>query len=187
MSHRLWNIPNALSVSRLPLAVGLFISITFQQWWVGLVLMSIAAFTDWLDGWWARRFGPLTPVGRNLDPLTDKVLICGAFIFLLPVPNTGLQPWMVTTIVGRELIVTGLRGIVESAGHQFPADWFGKAKMFLQCAVLIGILLHQSLFGSDSQYAEQLQPLVMVVLWATMIVTLGSMMQYLWRAWKLMG
>ncbi|MFO0936600.1 MAG: CDP-alcohol phosphatidyltransferase family protein [Gemmataceae bacterium] len=84
MSHRFWNIPNALSASRLPLAVGLFIAITIQQWWIGLAFMTIAAITDWADGWWARRFGPLTPVGRNLDPLTDKVLICGAFIFLLP-------------------------------------------------------------------------------------------------------
>jgi CDP-diacylglycerol---glycerol-3-phosphate 3-phosphatidyltransferase len=187
MSHRLWNIPNALSVSRLPLAVGLFVAITYQQWWVGLVCMTVAALTDWADGWWARRFGPLTPVGRSLDPLTDKVLICGAFIFLLPVPNSGLHAWMVTAVISRELIVTGLRGIVESSGRQFPADWFGKVKMVLQCVVLIGILLQQSLLGMESGYAATLGPWVVGLIWATMIATLGSMVQYLWRAWMLMG
>ena len=187
MSHRLWNVPNALSVSRLPLAIGLFAAITFHQWWVGLCCMTVAAITDWLDGWWARRFGPLTPIGRSLDPLADKVLVCGAFIFLLPVENTGLHPWMVTAIVGRELIVTGLRGIVESAGHQFPADWFGKVKMVLQCVVLIGILLHQSLSGLQSPWAETLQPLVIGLLWICVLATLASMCQYLWRAWMLIG
>ncbi|MFO0936601.1 MAG: CDP-alcohol phosphatidyltransferase family protein [Gemmataceae bacterium] len=94
---------------------------------------------------------------------------------------------MVTTVVGRELIVTGLRGIVESAGHQFPADWFGKAKMVLQCILLIAILLEQSLLGMQSTYATTLHPVVTILLWTTVLVTLGSMLQYLRRAWQLMG
>ena len=85
MAHRLWNVPNALSISRLPLGAGLFAAISAREWWVGVLLMTIAAVTDWADGWWARKFGPLSQIGRNLDPLTDKVLVCGAFIFLLPV------------------------------------------------------------------------------------------------------
>lgn len=187
MAHRLWNVPNALSVSRLPLAIGLFFAITHQQWILGIVLMAVAAVTDWADGYWARRFGPLTPVGRNLDPLTDKVLTCGAFIFLVPVPNSGVEAWMATAIVSRELIVTAVRGLVESEGHRFPADWFGKVKMALQCAVLIGVLLHQALLERESSWAGQLQPVVITLLWVTVLATLGSMAQYLWRAWKLVG
>jgi CDP-diacylglycerol---glycerol-3-phosphate 3-phosphatidyltransferase len=191
MSHRIWNIPNALSISRLPLAIGLFAAIVSKQWWIGVLLMTIAALTDWADGWWARRFGPLTSIGRNLDPLTDKVLVCGTFIFLLPVPDTGLHAWMVTCVVARELIVTGLRGIVESAGHQFPADGLGKLKMVLQCVTLIAILLRQSLsqfnLEYEAQYGSQLQTVVQALIWITITITIFSMLQYLWRAVKLMG
>jgi CDP-diacylglycerol--glycerol-3-phosphate 3-phosphatidyltransferase len=94
---------------------------------------------------------------------------------------------MVTTIIARELIVTGLRGIVESAGHQFPADWFGKAKMVLQCLVLIGLLLAQSLRESYPSAADQLQPYLLAVLWLTVGLTIFSLLQYLWRAIRLMG
>jgi CDP-diacylglycerol--glycerol-3-phosphate 3-phosphatidyltransferase len=187
MAHRVWNIPNALSISRLPLGAGLFWAISVRQWWLGVVLMTVAALTDWADGWWARKFGPLTPIGRNLDPLTDKVLVCGAFIFLLPVEGSGLLPWMVTLVVARELIVTGLRGIVESAGHQFPADWFGKVKMVMQCLLLIGLLLGQSLAESNPVPAGQIRPGLTVLLWATMAATVFSLGQYLWRAVRLMG
>src|SRR5262249_62382554 len=89
----------------------------------------------------ARRYGPLTLVGRNLDPLADKILVCGAFVYLIPVETAHILPWMVVVVVGRELAVTGIRGMVEATGQKFGADWFGKLKMGLQCAVLIGVLL----------------------------------------------
>jgi CDP-diacylglycerol---glycerol-3-phosphate 3-phosphatidyltransferase len=187
MAHRLWNIPNALSISRLPLGVGLFAAISYRQWLLGVVLMSVAALTDWADGWWARKFGPLSPIGRNLDPLTDKVLVCGAFIFLLPVTETGLMPWMVTVVIARELIVTGLRGIVESAGLQFPADWFGKVKMVLQCMTLIGLLIEQWYLTGDHPYSAKLNLAVTVILWVTILATICSLIQYLLRAMKLMS
>ena len=130
---RLLTTPNLLSAARVPLAVILFVCIVSSAWLAGLLVFLIAAATDWLDGWWARRYGQLTLVGRNLDPLADKVLVCGAFIYLMPVPEAGIDPWMVTVVVCRELIVTGLRGIVEATGQKFGADWFGKLKMVLQC------------------------------------------------------
>src|SRR5262245_18233664 len=139
--HPLFNVPNLLSLARLPLAIVLFVCIVYQFWIVGLIAFVIACVTDWLDGWWARRYGPLSLIGRNLDPLTDKILICGAFIYLLPVPGAGLTPWMVTVVIGRELLVTGIRGMVEASGKKFGADWFGKLKMGLQCAWIITVLL----------------------------------------------
>ena len=69
------------------------------------------------------------------------MLVCGAFIYLIPVEKAGILPWMATVVVCRELIVTGIRGMVEAAGKKFGADWFGKLKMGLQCEVLIGVLL----------------------------------------------
>src|SRR5215471_19197860 len=127
----LLNVPNLLSFVRIPLAVVLFACIVYQAWLAGLIVFVVACATDWLDGWWARRYGPLTLVGRNLDPLADKILVCGAFIYLLPVAGAGLSPWMVTVVVVRELLVTGIRGMVEATGKKFGADWFGKLKMAL--------------------------------------------------------
>jgi CDP-diacylglycerol--glycerol-3-phosphate 3-phosphatidyltransferase len=191
-AESLLNVPNLLSGARIPLAVALFACIV-QEWWLpGLVVFLVATATDWLDGWWARKYGPLTLVGRNLDPIADKVLVCGAFIYLLPVGGAGLLPWMVTVVVSRELVVTGVRGIVEATGKKFGADWFGKLKMGLQCAVLIGVLLIQTLReperagGFTPALVALLEPVQAVLLWAMLAATIGSGVQYLVKAVRLL-
>ncbi len=182
------NVPNLLSLSRLPLAVVLFACIDHGLWAAGLAVFALAALTDWLDGWWARRFDQGTPLGRSLDPLTDKVLIGGAFIFLIPVDGAGVAPWMVAVVVCRELLVTGLRGMVEAAGKKFGADWFGKLKTVLQCAALVGVLLILSLrerpWAADA--AAALWPAYQAVLYAMLAATVGSMVQYLVKAARLL-
>src|SRR5437763_16976493 len=135
------NLPNALSASRLFLAVGLFACIATEAWWGGLAFLVIAAVTDWLDGYLARLYQQVSSFGRVLDPLTDKVLVCGAFIYFLPVKESGVLPWMVTVIVGRELLITGIRSFLENQGPLFGADQIGKLKMVLQRATQICILL----------------------------------------------
>lgn len=184
----LLNVPNLLSLARVPLAVALFALIVREAWLAGLVVFLAATATDWLDGWWARRYGPLTLVGRNLDPLTDKVLVCGTFIYLIPVQGAGVDPWMVTVVVCRELLVTGLRGMVEATGQKFGADWFGKLKMALQCAVLIGVLLLAWLRTLDGT-ADLLAVLSRVqaaLLWAMLAATVGSGAQYVVKAVRLL-
>lgn len=182
-------VPNLLSLSRLPLAVALFGCIAAGAWAAGLAVFLVAALTDWLDGWWARRYGPLTLVGRNLDPLADKVLVCGAFVYLIPVAGAGVEPWMVVVVVARELAVTGIRGVVEAAGKKFGADWFGKLKMVLQSAVLIGVLLIQTLRAGGGETAPALavlEPVQLVLLWAMLAATVGSGVQYLVKAARLL-
>src|SRR6516225_3281232 len=101
-----FNLPNQLTAARLGLAIVLFFLIAGESWlWCGLVF-AVASGTDWLDGYLARRQGLSSALGRVFDPLVDKVLICGAFIFLLGVSAeaAGLRPWMVTVVVARELI-----------------------------------------------------------------------------------
>jgi CDP-diacylglycerol--glycerol-3-phosphate 3-phosphatidyltransferase len=182
----LFNVPNVLSAVRLPLAVMLFACIVEHHWLAGLVVFSVATVTDWLDGWWARRYGPLTLVGRNLDPLADKVLVCGAFIYLLPVEGAGIRPWMVTVVVCRELVVTGVRGMVEATGKKFGADWFGKLKMVLQCATILGALLIES--GRSGAFdAAPLEPIQLTVLWAMLAATIGSGVQYIVKAARMLG
>lgn len=76
------NLANLLTLSRLVLAFVLFGLMAFEMWIVSLGVFGVAAFTDWLDGYVARRQGLVSSLGRVLDPLVDKVLICGAFVFL---------------------------------------------------------------------------------------------------------
>jgi CDP-diacylglycerol---glycerol-3-phosphate 3-phosphatidyltransferase len=184
----LLNVPNALSFARIPLAVVLFACVVHEQWLAGLLVFIVATATDWVDGWWARRYGPLTLVGRALDPLADKILVCGAFIYLIPVENAGIDRWMVTVVVCRELLVTGLRGMVEAAGKKFGADWFGKLKMGLQCAVLIGVLLLAWLrtVPGTADVRAVLDPVQLVLLWVMLVATVGSGLQYVVKAVKLL-
>jgi CDP-diacylglycerol---glycerol-3-phosphate 3-phosphatidyltransferase len=187
MRSELWNVPNLLSLSRLPLTILLCWAIAAGWWAVGLATFAVAALTDWLDGWWARRFNQLTAVGRALDPLTDKVLIASAFIFLIPVKDAGIDPWVVAVVVVREVLITGLRGMVEAAGKKFGADWFGKLKTVLQCAVLIGVLLLKTLAANDwlTDAVPVLTWVQLGLLWAMLLATVGSGVQYAVRAARL--
>ncbi|HET6575495.1 MAG TPA: CDP-alcohol phosphatidyltransferase family protein [Fimbriiglobus sp.] len=184
----LWTVPNLLSLSRLPLAVVLCACIAAEAWPAALAVFAAAALTDWLDGWWARRFNQGSALGRSLDPLTDKVLVGAAFIYLIPVAGAGIAPWMVAVVVCRELLVTGLRGVVEAAGKQFGADWFGKLKTALQCAVLVGVFvilsLHDRPWAADSLPA--LEGVYRVLLYAMLAATVGSMAQYVVKAARLL-
>jgi CDP-diacylglycerol---glycerol-3-phosphate 3-phosphatidyltransferase len=177
------NLPNGLTLARLVLAVVLFGCIAGGWWLVCVVVFAVAAVTDWLDGYLARKQGLASAFGRNFDPLVDKVLICGAFIFLLPVPGAGLEPWMVTVVVARELIITSLRSFMETHhAANFGADWLGKIKMTLQCAALLAILYVLSLGASAGPWAAVQAGLI----WAMLIATALSGLQYLWRAMVLL-
>ncbi|HEY2787481.1 MAG TPA: CDP-diacylglycerol--glycerol-3-phosphate 3-phosphatidyltransferase [Fimbriiglobus sp.] len=178
-------VPNLLSLSRLPLAAALFVFIANDLWAAALVTFLLAAATDWLDGWWARKFNQGSALGRALDPLTDKVLVCGAFIFLIPVRGAGLEPWMVTVVVARELLVTGIRGMVESAGKKFGADWFGKLKTVLQLAALIAILVEKTVRSTAPEgYSDGPKPVTEILIWAMLVATVGSLIQYTAKAVK---
>src|SRR6185295_1833778 len=89
-----FNLPNQLTASRLVLGIILFILIEHDQWLWCIAVFALAAVTDWLDGYIARRQGITSTLGRNLDPLVDKVVICGAYIFLLRDQHSPLTPWM---------------------------------------------------------------------------------------------
>src|SRR3990172_428639 len=83
----IWNVPNVLTTARLVLSLFLFIFLTIDWYLTSLVLFAIAAGTDWIDGFWARRYGQITQLGRILDPFADKIIICGTFTFLAAVPS----------------------------------------------------------------------------------------------------
>ncbi len=180
-----FNVPNQLTASRLVLSFVLFGLIAVEQWLWCIVVFAVAAVTDWLDGYLARRQGLTSALGRMFDPLVDKVLICGTYIFLLGIPDrTGLAPWMVTIVVARELIITGLRGFLENQSVNFGADWLGKLKMGLQCAAIFAVFV--VLYLADGNvatstltfFAHVRDGLVYAMIGATAL----SGLQYLWRA-----
>jgi CDP-diacylglycerol--glycerol-3-phosphate 3-phosphatidyltransferase len=186
--HRppVFNLPNQLTAARLGLALVLFALIARESWLWCIVVFAVAAGTDWLDGYLARKQGLTSTLGRNLDPLVDKVLICGAYIFLLPYgsPDGWLLPWMATVIVARELIITSLRSFLENRGAVFGADWLGKLKMGLQCAALFGIFVFLQVREAETSptgewfFATMRDGLVYSMLAATAL----SGLQYLGRA-----
>jgi CDP-diacylglycerol--glycerol-3-phosphate 3-phosphatidyltransferase len=190
---RVLNIPNLLTLGRLLLAVVLFILLSLHDWMgTALMVFIVAASTDWLDGYMARRRGETTTLGRILDPFVDKVVVIGAFIFLLgePQDETGLAPWMVTVVVARELLVTGLRSYLEGESVAFGADWMGKIKMVLQCIAIGCILFYLGVAKGQTTLFNQWAGYVLdwsewlknVSIWVAIVVTAISGIAYSWRA-----
>jgi len=182
------NVPNQLTLARFVLALVLFGLIALEYWGWCLIVFCVAAFTDWLDGYIARLHNITSTLGRNLDPLVDKLLMCGCYIFLLPLGTKQgwLMPWMVTVVVGREMVITSLRSYMESAGARFGADWLGKLKMGLQCAAVIAIfleLISQGTWPEALGFARGWLPWLRDgLIYAMLASTLLSGLQYLWRA-----
>lgn len=175
---RFLTIPNQLTLSRFAMAIAVFVLIDFQQWWACLAVFVLATFTDWLDGFLARRMNQTSALGRVIDPLADKVLVCGAYVHLLPLGREQgwLAAWMVTLILSRELIITTLRSYVESQGIKFGADWLGKVKMVLQSAALAAIFVT---LGTAIDHGDVIRD---VLIYGMLLSTLVSGLQYLWRA-----
>ncbi len=151
------NAPNIITSARFVLSLVIFAFLPMGEYFVSLILFIIAAGTDWVDGYLARRNNQVTQLGRILDPFCDKVIICGMFILIavemtklqalgkLESMDTGafyiIQGWMAVVVVGREILVTALRGFIEQHGGDFSANMPGKLKMVFQCGAVVGTLL----------------------------------------------
>lgn len=178
--NRIFNVPNQLTSLRLLLSLVLFCLIPLGFYWASLVLFVLAAGTDWLDGWYARRYQQITVLGRIMDPFADKIVICGTFIFLVAEPALsaewyGLHAWMAVVIVGREMLVTVLRSFIEQRGGDFSAKMSGKAKMALQC-VAAGAALVLLAVGADAP--AWIRVVFLISLWAAVLSTIQSGVGY---------
>ncbi len=184
------NTPNMITIARLILAAVLFVLIEADGWWkTATVLFMVAAATDFLDGYIARRYGLVTPLGRILDPFADKIIICGSFVFLLAVDSSGrdcgMTAWIVVVVLAREMFVTSLRGFLEQQGRDFSAALSGKLKMVVQCAAVPLCLL--SLDSDLAQRWAWLVPVRDVTLWGTVAVTVYSGVEYSVRAMTMLS
>ena len=135
------NIPNALTMLRIVavpvLVVALLGEIPNGDLWAGIVF-GVAAFTDGLDGYIARRKGDVTTFGKLMDPLADKLLIVAALVSLVSLDR--LSAWIAMVIIARELAVTGLRAVAVEGGVVIEASWLGKLKTALQVAAIMGLI-----------------------------------------------
>jgi CDP-diacylglycerol--glycerol-3-phosphate 3-phosphatidyltransferase len=142
--EKFWNLPNTITVVRVGVVPILLLLPWFPDRSSSLFIgwcFTIAAFSDLVDGWLARRGQQVTRIGKLLDPLADKLIVSTALIVLVAVERIPLWAiWMVVVIVGRELAVTGLRGLASSQGQVMAASGYGKIKTFAQ-NVAIGAMI----------------------------------------------
>ena len=197
------NIPNLITTARLVLTGLVFLCLEFAARgafepesgriggvdqpvpalvWTAFVLFLIAAFSDFLDGYLARKWGMVTAFGRVADPFADKVLIAGALVTLLQFPavttkspQTVLTTWYTVIVIAREFLVTAIRGVVEASGQPFPADRLGKYKMVTQCWT-VGALLTM-VAGTDFWVWA-----AVLGFWVSLVLTVVSGANYVWKA-----
>lgn len=186
------NLPNKLTVSRFGLTV-LFLLAFLAEFpfnkTVALAVFVVASITDWLDGAIARRRKLITNFGILMDPLSDKILTCSAFIAF--VGSHHIAAWMVVVIVARELAITGLRLLAASKNLVLAAEGFGKHKTISQITAIIAILVltsyeqwgsfGRSLFGAPVMGVPWIEGFTLLSKWVAVILTLLSGGIYLWR------
>jgi len=192
------NVPNQISIARLVLAVILFALLTWGYYVASFVIFMLAVFTDWIDGYWARKYGQITQLGRMLDPFADKLVICGTFVFLAAVDRladgtspSGIAAWMAVVILARELLITALRSFVEQQGGDFSAKWIGKWKMAFQCLAAGWSMVHLSYLDATGAHWQTPPPEWMTTgltatVWLAMLITVYSGVSYIRAALDLL-
>ena len=149
--EKFWNLPNSITMFRIGVVpVLLLLPFTLSPRGSAAIawFFIVAAVTDIIDGWLARRGQQETHIGKLLDPLADKLLASTALVMLVAVGRLELwATWMVVVIIGRELAVTGLRGIASAGGHVMAANWHGKVKATCQNIAIAALLFHYPTFG----------------------------------------
>jgi CDP-diacylglycerol--glycerol-3-phosphate 3-phosphatidyltransferase len=172
------NLPIALTLFRIvlvPLIMVFLISSSRVSVLIAAVIFVAASLTDWLDGRMARRWNQVTPLGTLLDPVADKLLVAAALVSLVHVEM--LAAWMAVVIIGRELAVTGLRGVALSMGTVVPASSLGKAKTVSQYVAITVLILEKGV----SPDLEIFHLISRGVLWIALALTVISGVDYFYR------
>ena len=182
------NLPNKLTLLRIiiaPFFMYFFILDSFYWSLVALGLFVVAALTDFIDGYYARRYGIITGFGKFMDPLADKILVSSALIAFIALDY--VSPLPVLLIIGREFLITGLRLLVAYSGVVIPPTWWAKIKTFMQISlvglVLVYINLIKTLEYIDSPtlsfFEFDYRFYVNVLLWITAVITVGTGIDYI--------
>jgi CDP-diacylglycerol--glycerol-3-phosphate 3-phosphatidyltransferase len=176
------NLPNALTLSRIflvPVLLAVLLTknvFPFKEL-IAAVIVAVAGITDSLDGYLARRMNKVTTLGILLDPIADKLLVSAAFISMV---EMGLvKAWVVVLIVGREMAITGLRGIAQAGGHTIAVSDLGKTKTVMQIVAIVALLL-----GVNWELAHWVGQIALI---AVVILALVSALLYFLQFWKNVG
>jgi len=173
------NLPNSLTLLRIflvpILVVILLTKFEGKELW-GVAVFLLAAVTDLLDGWLARRRGEVTTLGKLLDPVADKLLVSAAFISLV---EEGLAPaWMVVIIIGREFAVMGLRSVASTQHITIAASFWGKYKMVSQVIAIVLLIFGEHPWGPAALIGNKVKTLGIVALWVVVILAVLSALDY---------
>ena len=180
--------------------IGLFVNAVITFLLTALVLFCVASFTDFLDGYVARKYNQVTDFGKFVDPLADKLLVASALILF--VEQKAMAGWMVCVILARELIITSLRVVAANKGVVMAATWTGKVKTCVQIGGIIVIYLYYIIMGALANgiafadgdgvtavmfipHADGMPLLLTIVGWVVTLVTIYSGYDYLKKNWDL--
>ena len=179
------NLPNKLTIARM-IAVPFFIFFYTKEWYIpALILFLAASFTDLLDGKIARKYNLVTNFGKIMDPLADKILVYSAFCLM--VEDQTIRAWMLILILVREFLVAGIRTVAASQGKVIAAAMSGKIKTVLQMVAVPLLILFRGLTASSGGSASAIGVLMVlgylayVFLWASLIMTAYSGVEYVWK------
>jgi CDP-diacylglycerol--glycerol-3-phosphate 3-phosphatidyltransferase len=182
----IWNLPNILTLLRIaliPVLAVLLLSPSRDAAFWAAAVFAVASVTDWLDGYLARRMEIVTTFGKFLDPIADKMIVMAALVMILPYQR--VPAWMVLVILGREIIITGLRGLASTEGIVIPASNLGKFKTIFQIVAILGLLLHYDYHWFFSLAHPWLfvnmHNVGMFYLWIAVVLTIWSGVDYLWK------
>lgn len=177
MSTLKLNLPTVLTLSRI-LLIPIFIITVYQHPVWGALIFSIAALTDYLDGYFARHSGAVTKLGIILDPIADKFLVIAALIVLVEMER--LPAWIAIVIIVREFLVTGLRAVAFSRNIVIPAEMGGKIKTLTQMFAILCLILTGSIFDID------LYDIGMILIYIALVLAVISGVRYTISFWKRM-
>jgi CDP-diacylglycerol--glycerol-3-phosphate 3-phosphatidyltransferase len=188
------NLPNYLTFARMlmvPILVVVLLTRVTNHEIIGVIVFWIASLTDLLDGYLARKWKQVTTLGKLLDPLADKLLISGALISLVELDRA--PAWITFIILGREMAITGLRGIASEEGITISAERMGKWKLGAQIAAISCLLLGPKLdlwlflffhFRKDFGFFYGMG---VILLWVAMVLSIWSAISYFRSFWKKLG
>jgi len=175
------NVPNLLTLTRIlliPVFVVLFATPDPHRSIIAAIVFAVAAVTDLLDGYLARRSGQVTKLGKLLDPIADKLLVLSALILLVNVDRVSAL--VAILIIAREVAVTGIRAIAATEGMIIAAETTGKYKMALQVIAIVLLILE----GTALSALGNLHLAGIVTLYLSLILGYVSGAQYVWSFWR---
>lgn len=176
------NLPNKITMIRIiliPFFVFFMLTdfVPYSQY-IAAAVFIIASLTDTLDGYLARKYNLVSNFGKFVDPLADKLLVCSALVCFVALPDNPMPAWGVIVIISRDFIISGFRLVASDAGVVIAASWWGKIKTVVQ--MLMSILLIVNFDGEIINIVEY------VFIYAAILLTVVSLVDYLWKNWKVL-